>query len=154
MDQVNPYSAPSTSATPAACAAEPPTSLAMALRRGAWLGWKWGSYVAAAHAVIFILFGAGLAMWMQAAGKRILLPTIEQIGFVLLIAMVGYVDFCVYGIAIGAYVAARKYYRSRRAGGANVPGGRNTIDEGKKSLNAIRAERINLERELEAKAAD
>ena len=113
MDQVNPYSAPSAFATPAVCAADPPTSMPIALRHGAWLGWKWGNYIAAGHVVFFMLYGAGLAVWMHAAGKRIRLPTIDQIGFVILIAMAGYVDFCVYGIVIGAYVAARKYYRSR-----------------------------------------
>lgn len=121
MDQVNPYSAPTGTATPIVCAGDPPTSMAMALRRGAWLGWKWGNYVAAGHVVFIMLYGAGLAVWMHAAGKRIHLPTIEQTGFAILIAMAGYVGFCVYGIVIGVYVAARKYYRSRHRAMLNEP---------------------------------
>lgn len=113
MDRLNPYSAPNAPTTPAACAAQPPTSLAMALRCGARLGWKWGNYVAAAHVVFFILFGAGLVMWMHAAGNRIHAPTIEQIGFAILIAMVGYVELCVWGTVLAAYFAARNYRQAR-----------------------------------------
>lgn len=111
---MNPYAAPSTRNEGADRAVVAPSSLMLAVRRGAWLGWKWGNYVAAAYlalAAVGVMAANGSRL---AAGERLRFPRDEEALFMWLIPIACYLEVCIYGMAIGAVIAARNYLRSRR----------------------------------------
>jgi hypothetical protein len=114
VEEINPYAAPSTRNERADRAVVAPSTLALAVRRGAWLGWKWGNYVAAAYAVLAIIAVMAGMGWRLAAGKRLRFPAVEEASFMLLIPVACYLEICIYGVIVGAVIAARNYRRSRR----------------------------------------